>query len=84
MKTENVNFTKKSNGTFVFPQISKAAAKAKFARLQSGAGWYGGKHFTIGFANWTLNEENAEIECYTNYHAESTVLDMYVSNCKKW
>lgn len=79
---ETINFTRESNGTFVFPQVSKSAAKAKFRRMLSGAGYFGSKHFTVGFANWSLNEET--IECNTTYHSEATILDMYSTNCREW
>jgi hypothetical protein len=80
MKTQN--YTRESNGKFVFPQTSRSAAKTKFKRMLTGAGFFGMNSFTIGFANWTLNEDT--IECYTTYHAESTVLEMYTSNCKRY
>lgn len=82
MKT--IEFTKQEDGTYVFQQTSKAAAKAKFRRMLSGAGFFGMKHFTVGFANWTINEDANTIECHTTYHSKSTILDMYTKNCKGW
>lgn len=81
---ENIEFTRESNGTYIFPQISKSAARSKFNRMASGAGRCHTMHFEAGFANWNLNLETNCIECYTTYHSEYTVLDMYANNCKGW
>lgn len=75
---------RKEDGTYVFPQISKNAARAKWGRMLSGAGFFGMKHFTIGFANWSLNMDNNSIECYTTYHSDFTVYEMYRTNCKSF
>lgn len=90
-----MNYTKK------YPQVSKAAARAKFNRMMSGAGRFGQQSFECGFSTWWMgkdfdqnedgsynsNPENCEdyaIFVNSNYHVESTLDQMYKTNCKKW
>lgn len=78
--------------TKIFPQVSKEAARAKFNRMQSGAGRFGQSTFECGFSTWwwgkNVNEESSDVEyaifVSTTYHSESTLDKMYESNCKNW
>lgn len=74
-----------------YEQISNAAARSKFNRMKSGAGRRGQSSFECGFSTWWLGKNNVEagsaqlaIFVHTTYHSESTLDDMYKSNCKKW
>jgi hypothetical protein len=74
-----------------FQQTSNAAAKSKFRKMASGAGWSGVKYFKCGFADWTIENDNdfpepgtLAIYCNTTYHSESTINEMYKKNCKNW
>jgi len=80
-----MNYTKK------YQQVSKAAAKSKFRRMQSGAGRFGQQSFECGFCTWWMgkDEESGDPDQYaifvqTTYHPEATLDRMYKSNCKKW
>jgi len=73
-----------------FEQKNNNSARAKFARMASGAGRRG-NYFSCGFASWTLENDpdfpepgQLAIFCYTTYHSEISVNNMYKSNCKKW
>lgn len=80
-----------------YEQVSKAAARAKFNRMQSGVGRFGQSSFECGFSTWWWGkdiDDNASqfdidnvayaIFVSTNYHVESTLDEMYKTNCKKW
>lgn len=85
-----MNYSKK------YPQVSKAAAKAKFARMASTMGRQATvSSFECGFATWWWGKDiddncnpddcsDFAIYVSSNYHGESTLDDMYKSNCKKW
>ena len=65
-----------------YTQLSVAAAKAKFRRMASGAGWQKCNNFQVGFCTWELR--GSDIIAHTTYHSESTLDAMYKSNCKNW
>ena len=88
-----MNYTKK------YSQVSKAAAKAKYARMASEMGRQATvSSFECGFSTWWMGKDitdNASprdledcddyaIYVSSTYHAESTLDDMYKTNCKKW
>lgn len=82
LKQYIMNYTKK------FQQVSKAAAKSKFARMQTGAGRFGQSSFECGFSTWWIgnDSENGSLAIYvsSNYHSETTIDNMYKTNCKTW
>ncbi len=45
-----------------YPQVSKAAARAKFNRMQSGAGRFGQAVFECGFSTWWWGKDIEENE----------------------
>jgi len=76
--------------TIDFPQVSKAAAKAKMKRLV-GNTLYG----RIGFCDIRLHitsdadfkitgQREYTIQLSSTYHVESTMREMYRTNGKKW
>lgn len=87
-----MNYTKK------FEQVSKNAARAKFARMAAGNGRQASvSSFECGFSTWwwgyddgrderdiQVNEPGYAIYVNSNYHVESTLDEMYKTNCKKW
>ena len=77
-----MNYTKK------FQQTSNNAAKSKYNRMQHGAGRHGQSSFECGFSTWWIGKDdddrNLAIYVSTNYHVESTINEMYKTNCKKW
>ena len=81
-----MNYTKK------YKQVSKAAARAKFARMAHNVGRQSSvSNFECGFSTWWWGKdtENPDQEAYaifvnTNYHPEWALDEMYKTNCKDW
>lgn len=91
-----MNYTKK------YPQVSKNAARAKYARMASAMGRTAGNpSFECGFSTWWMGKdikpdergiypynpdecEDYAIFVVSSYHPESTLDNMYKSNCKNW
>jgi hypothetical protein len=80
-----------------YEQVSKKAARSKFNRMQSGAGRYGQASFECGFSTWWWGKDlddnaspyeidNASYAIFVSstYHPESTLDEMYRTNCKKY
>ena len=98
-----MNYTKK------FKQVSKNAARAKFARMAASMGRQASvSSFECGFSTWWWGKDeyshcdnpdsyeeyfmqpnNPDSDDYaifvnSNYHVESTLDEMYKTNCKNW
>jgi len=87
-----MNYTKK------YEQVSKSAAKSKFARMASARGrsssvtsfecgfstWWWGKDIDDNASPFDIDNADYAIFVSTNYHVESTLDDMYKTNCKGW
>lgn len=76
-----MNYTKK------YTQTSKAAARSKFRRMQSGAGFAGKKNFEAWFSTWWISIDDEDLDnlaiyVNSNYHPEASLGRMYKSNCK--
>lgn len=70
-----------------YTQKSKAAARSKFRRMQSGAGFAGNDHFTAWFSTWWIgvddeDPDNFAIYVSSSYHPKTSLDRMYKSNCK--
>ena len=70
-----------------YPQVSKAAAKAKFNRMQSGAGRKGQQTFESWFSTWWMGKDDEDsnehaIYVASTYHPIEQLDKMYKTNCK--
>jgi len=78
-----MNYTKK------YPQVSKAAARAKYARMAANKGMAAtNSNFECGFSTWWWGKDKDYDEyaifVSSNYHPESSLDIMYKTNCKDW
>jgi len=82
-KIKVMNYTKK------YPQVSKAAARAKYARMAANKGMSAtNSNFECGFSTWWWGKDNDYDEyaifVSSNYHPEESLDRMYKTNCKDW
>jgi len=73
--------------TKTYSQSTNAATAAKWRRMCANRGWHGVKYLECGFSSWFLQkgeDGNLQIVAQTDYHAESTLDEMYERNFSTW